>query len=164
MLIWLKKWLNLNRKRPGKMSCSKLHRYADVYQNMLQYFASRDQEKTYKVTFQEYKRDRSLEQNALLWKWHTEYAAQYGCTKEYAHNRFKYKYVLPILLRDDEDGQIKRVWDLVRGDKEAIAGLVKAIHSSDLSVSQMSEAMTEYQMDASAQGFVFTDPEDREAA
>lgn len=136
------------------------HGDTEVYRSMMSFIVNRNPDVPWKVTIQEYKKDRSLEQNALLWKWHTEWAMQYGSTKEYAHNRFKYKHVLPILLRDDEDGQITRVWELVRNDVQAIAGLIKAIHSSDLSVSQMSEAMTEYQREAASVGYVFTDPEE----
>lgn len=134
------------------------------FQSLLQYLQQRDQSIAWQVEVKPYKRDRSLEQNNTLWLWHSEWAKHDGCTKEYAHNRFKYKYVLPILLRDDTDGQITRVWELVRGDKEAVAGLVKAIHSGDLDVAQMHEAMTEYQNDAPNYGVVFTDPELRMTA
>src|SRR5690606_6979972 len=130
------------------------------FQSLLEYLQQRDQSIPWQVDVKPYKKDRSLEQNNTLWLWHSEWATQHGCTKEYAHNRFKYKYVLPILLRDDTDGQITRVWELVRGDKEAVAGLVKAIHSGDLTVSQMSEAMTEYRMDSARMGYIFTDPDE----
>ena len=129
-------------------------------QALMRFLSERDRSITWEVIVREYKEDRSLEQNKTLWMWHAERAIQAGETKEHSHNVFKYRHVLPILLRDDEDGQLKRVWELVRGDRQAIAGLVKAIHSGDLTVSQMSEAMTEYRMDSARMGYIFTDPDE----
>lgn len=131
-----------------------------IVQSLMRFLNERNKAVPWEVVVREYKEDRSLEQNRTLWMWHSEFAVQHGCTKERSHNIFKYRHVLPILLRDDEDGQLTRVWELVRGDKEAVAGLVKAIHSSDLTVSQMSEAMTEYRMQAAVMGYVFTDPDE----
>lgn len=100
-----------------RISQSFLINREENYRAMMQFLVNRNPEIEWEVVIREYKSDRSLDQNRLLWKWHQEWAEQAGYTKEYAHNRFKYKYVLPILLRDDEDGQITRVWELVRNDK-----------------------------------------------
>lgn len=128
--------------------------------NLMIWIASRDVEKTWRVVVGEDKESRSDKQNRLQWLWHTVWAEKNGYTKEYAYNRFKYKYVLPIMLRDEENTQLQRLWGLVRDDKEAVAALVRVIHTSDLDTAQMAEALTEYDRDTAAHGLVFPDPED----
>lgn len=119
-----------------------------------------DRSKDWRITVGEDKESRSNKQNRLQWLWHTEYGKHFGHTKEYAYCNFKYKYVLPIMLRDEENTQLQRLWSLVRGDKDAIAALVHVIHTGDLDTSQMAEALTEYDRDTATYGLVFSDPED----
>ena len=56
--------------------------------NLMTWIASRDTSKTWEVRIQEYKDSKSDAQNRLQWMWHAAYATHFGCTKEYAYNRF----------------------------------------------------------------------------
>ncbi len=131
-----------------------------VMQSLLQAITQRNAEKEWEVTIKLFKENRSIKQNRLQWMWHQEYALHEGMTKDNAYNRFKYKYVLPIMLRDPENNQLVTLWEQIRGNKEAIAALVKVIHTSDLDTAQMDEALTEYDRDTAAHGLVFSDPAD----
>lgn len=129
-------------------------------ENLQLWIARRDLDKEWKVTVKEDKESKSDAQNRLQWVWHGVWAKENGFTKEYAYRRFKYKYVLPIMLADAEYPQLKRLWDRVRDDKAAVAALVRVIHTSDLTVSQMAEALDEYDKDTADNGLVFPDPDD----
>ena len=126
--------------------------------NLMTWIASRDVTKTWQVIVSEHKANKSDAQNRLQWMWHGEWAKKYGYTKDHAYNRFKLKYCLPILLAKPANEQLRRVWELVRNDKEAIAGLIKALHTSDLEVPEMAEALTEYDRHTAVHGLAFTDP------
>ena len=128
--------------------------------NLMTWIAARDQDKTWRVNIREDKLSRSDKQNSLQWLWHTVYGKRFGHSKDWVHNYFKFKFCLPIMLRDPEHDQLRRVWNLVRNDKEAIAGLVKVIHTSDLSTDEMAEALTEYDRHAASHGLIFPDPEE----
>ena len=128
--------------------------------NLLAWIVQRDVEKEWEVRIREYKDSKSDAQNRLQWVWHGVWAKEHGFTKEYAYNRFKYKYVLPIMLADGENTQLNRLWDRVRDDKEAVAALVRVIHTSDLTTSEMAEALDEYDRDTASHGLVFPDTDD----
>lgn len=142
----------------------------EAYRQMLDFLQQRNQLIPWKVTIQEYKPSRSDAQLRLCWMWMAEYAAAYGETKEQSYNRFKYKCCLPIMLADEDSkfDHLRYIWNLVRNDPEGKAAVVKLIHTSDLSVPQMAEALTEFQFMATSQGFTLSDPEElrqaREAA
>ena len=49
----------------------------------------------YEVTIKPYKRNRSLEQNSLMWKWYTIIANDLGYTTEEIHEEFMRKLLTP---------------------------------------------------------------------
>lgn len=55
------------------------------------------------VTCNLYKRNRSLEQNALYWKWMTIISNELGYSKEETHKIYKEKFLLAIFYRDDQE-------------------------------------------------------------
>lgn len=55
------------------------------------------------VVIREYKKDRSLEQNALYWRWLTVIGNELGETKEDLHERYKSKFLVHIYERDDPE-------------------------------------------------------------
>ena len=106
-----------------------------------------------------HKDDRSLKQNRLMWLWHTEFAATHGITKDEAHAQFKYRFCRPILIRDDEDGTLKLLFD--RADSPELARrFIDLISTRDMSMAQLAEALTEYDRWAGYHGIVFTHPDD----
>ena len=130
------------------------------YNNLMAWLLNRDTSKHWRIAITEDKEGRSNKQNSLQWRWHAEYGKHHGFSKEESYNKFKYHHCLPIMLADPENEQLRRVWELVRNDKEAVAGLVKALHTGDLDTHQMAEALTEYDQVNAARGLVFTDPAD----
>lgn len=115
--------------------------------------------KPVQVEFKLYKQNRSIEQNKLMWLWHKEEGEHDGETKDYCHERFKYKYVLPILLRNDEKGRLAKLVDQAKRDKEMMAALVKIISTTHLTTSELKEALDEYNFEASLRGLMFTQPD-----
>jgi len=134
------------------------------FDNLITLLDGLDIDKVWRVTVELDKETRSSKQNRLQWMWHTEWADYNGFTKETAYNRFKYKYVLPIMLRDEGvtslRTQLNSLWELIRDDRDSVAALVRVIHTSDLDTAQMAEALTEYDRDTAAHGLAFSDPED----
>lgn len=116
----------------------------------------------YEVIIRPYKKDRTLAQNRLMWMWHTEYAEYFGVEKkEDQHEVFKENHVLPILLRDDEDGRLTRMYELCRQDPMAKSELISLLSTTHLSTGQFSEALDEYDRVTASKGLCFTHPEDR---
>ena len=53
----------------------------------------------YEVTIKPYKRNRSLEQNSLMWKWYTIIANDLGYTTEEIHEEFMRKLLTPTIVK-----------------------------------------------------------------
>ena len=53
----------------------------------------------YEVTIKPYKRNRSLEQNSLMWKWYSIIADDLGYTTEEIHEEFMRKLLIPITMQ-----------------------------------------------------------------
>ena len=56
-------------------------------------------ETVYEVTIKPYKRNRSLEQNSLMWKWYSIIADDLGYTTEEIHEEFMRKLLIPITMQ-----------------------------------------------------------------
>tara|TARA_R110001606_G_scaffold130742_1_gene266299 strand:+ start:7 stop:402 length:396 start_codon:yes stop_codon:yes gene_type:complete len=55
-------------------------------------------EELFELTIKPYKKNRSLEQNALYWKWMMICADELGYTKEGMHQTFMHELLLPIIV------------------------------------------------------------------
>ena len=55
-------------------------------------------DKLMELTIKPYKKNRSLEQNALYWKWMMICADELGYTKEGMHQTFMHELLLPIIV------------------------------------------------------------------
>jgi len=121
----------------------------------------------WEMVIKEFKHDRTESQRRLMWLWHTEFAKQYGDTKDKAHNRFKYRYVLPVMLKrtplnENErkvQDQLNSLYDLAKTNKSAMAALVRVISTNHLNTAELSEALTEYDRESSANGIAFPHPD-----
>mgnify|MGYP001558727777 FL=1 len=58
------------------------------------------------VTFKKHKRNRSLDQNELAFKWYREISDQGYLTPQEAHEYCKLTFGIPILVHDDEDFRV----------------------------------------------------------
>ena len=78
-----------------------------VLANLMADIASLPSEPLMEVVIRLYKRSRSLEQNALLWKWYSAIAADTGHTAEDIHEVCKAKFLPPIFV--DIAGEVHEV-------------------------------------------------------
>ena len=103
---------------------------------------------------------RTLAQNKMLWLWHGEYAAHNGITKQEAHEHFKRHFVLPLLLREDETGELTELYLVAEQAPDAMTALARLCSSTYLTTKEFSEALNEYDLVSASQGCVFSHPED----
>lgn len=124
-------------------------------------FMARDSEKTWKITFEGYRKNRTIAQNSLMWLWHTEKGKQVGEDKNTCHEHFKYRHVLPILLRDSEDEGLMELYGFAKSSRAAMKSLVGAISTTHLDTKQFTEALEEYDRRTAVRyEFAFPHPED----
>lgn len=118
------------------------------------------------VIIREYKKDRSLEQNALYWKWLTIIGADLGESKEDLHERYKGKFLVHIFERDDPDyaemvHTLRNLYE--QGFKTESVYLHKKIVSltstTAATVKQMSEYMDNIEHNAADMGISLPLPE-----
>lgn len=106
------------------------------------------------VVIREAKESRTAAQNRLLWDWHTEAGKEMGLSKDDVHETiFKPKFVLSILIRDDPfwAGMVADFAELRAEGKSAAADkiakkIVRLCSSKKLNVTQMTEALREYEV------------------
>ena len=116
----------------------------------------------YKVTIEEYKKNRSLAQQALMWIWHKQWSDYTGDTIDAEHLRFKAVFLLPILIRDNVihglDLLLADAQDdaIELGHTDRLQALYRLISTTSLNVSQFAEILTQYQADAAEKGCFFT--------
>ena len=121
-------------------------------------------EPLHEVVIREHKKDRSLEQNALYWKWLTIIGEELGYSKEEAHMVYKERYLVNIFSRDDIEyaamiGNIKLV-----GGAKGVSIMNKIIDMTstvDASVKQMTEYLNSIALHAQELGIHLPFPEDR---
>ena len=111
--------------------------------------------------------DRSARQNSLLWLWHT-FVANSGIgsydEKEAVHRSVKSRWIIPILIRDDEFfAELYRTWKFIHGsDVDRMNWFVdNQVSSATLSTHQMAEVLTQYQRFYLTHGVPLPDPEDK---
>lgn len=109
---------------------------------------------------------KTARQNSLMWLWHT-FVANSGMgsydTKEAVHRAVKQRWVLPILIRDDEFFSdlyllYKQLW---HGDTERMNWFYDdQVSTLKLSSQQMAEVLTDYQRFYAGHGILLPDPDD----
>lgn len=119
------------------------------------------EQKPIKATTEDYKRNRSLAQQALMWIWHGQWSKHFGDTTDAEHIRFKVVYLLPVLLREDLVPGLDFLYSEAKaqelmGIREPIEALYRLISTTILDVSQFTEILNQYQYDAAEKGCFFT--------
>jgi hypothetical protein len=121
----------------------------------------------HEVDFREFKKNRTLEQNALMWKWFTIIGNELGEPKEDVAERYKDKFLVNIYERDDPDyaemvQALREVWR--HGMKSEALNLRKRIvaltSTTTATVKQLSEYMTNIEHDAASLAISLPHPED----
>ncbi len=111
---------------------------------------------------------KSAAQRGLQWKWYTEIAksgigGEHEDTKEGVHLISKYRWAIPILIRDNSFfADLHSVWIQLYGkDKERMRFFIDSqAHTESFTVSQMAEFLTEMQNYYTGKGVKLTDPDD----
>lgn len=121
-----------------------------------------------KVTFSD-AGTKSVKQRGLQWRWYTDKAksgmgGRLGDTKENCHLEAKYRFAVPILLRDD--AKFAALYLLYcnkyEGNQEMMLYFVdQHVSTEGFDVSQMAEYLTEFKNDCVSSGIDLSDPEHR---
>jgi len=121
------------------------------------------------IRIDEYRENRSLEQNALNWVWCTHIAEEYGETKDAVHFRHKKEILVPIFERDDEEyaEMLEAVRAVYRKGMKTDAKLlerkiVKLTSTTNANVTQMAEFLTEIERTYIARGIVLPKRDQRQ--
>lgn len=121
----------------------------------------------HEVVIREHKKNRSLNQNSLMWKWLTIISAELGMTKEALHLEYKYRFLAPIFIRDDEQyAAMATAVKAVRAkglDSEALVlrdQIINLTSTTQCNTAQMSEYMTDIERAATDLGVGLPHPED----
>ena len=93
----------------------------------------------YEVTIKPYKRNRSLEQNSLMWKWYSIIADDLGYTTEEIHEEFMRKLLIPITMQTP-------------------SGLVEVYSTKRLKVKEMTAYLEGIERTATEMGIVLPRP------
>lgn len=121
-----------------------------------------DPEKPKLVVIEDYKKNISASQRALMWIWHKQWEEHFGDTAKAEHLRFKAEYLLPILLREKIfpglDLLLKDAEDILMetGDYGPTVAIHRMISTNALKTHQMREILTSYQQDTAVHGLIFT--------
>ncbi len=112
------------------------------------------------VWFEPIKEPRSMNQHRLYWLWMTDLSRQTGHSKDELHEHCKRKYVLPILVRDDEDYGV--LLNQLRSlGLEAVRTFVERfVSTTDLSKEQFTELLHSVDQQAVSQGYTLRRPDD----
>lgn len=119
------------------------------------------------VIIREHKKNRSLDQNALYWKWVTIIADELGYTKDEYHEIAKEKHLVPILIENDES--FWEMWNSLREvyknglQNQALALKKKTVSlctTTTLNVKLMADYMGQIEKEAIGLGINLPHPED----
>lgn len=118
------------------------------------------------VMYRPFKVDRSIEQNALYWKWLTEIANHTGSTKDEMAEYYKEKFLIGIFTRDDPEyaemaAAIKAVSEYSQEDYRMIRKqVINLTSTTKCSVKQMTEYLNNIKIHATVDvGVNLTMPE-----
>ena len=115
---------------------------------------------TYDIDILKHRADRSIAQLRLKWLWCTEYGAWHGITKDEANRHYKWMFMRPILIRDDPTGAMKELFSRATGDPAVTRRFVDLIHTEEMTMAQMAESLTDWDLWAGPKGIIFSHPED----
>lgn len=105
-------------------------------------------------------RDRSADQNALMWKWATEAGDQIGETADEVQRRWKLNHGVPILCEDSDE--FRRFCRLALGRlfyEERLEAMRYVPVTSDMKVRQMVRFMDTVWRECGEQKIVLTNPD-----
>lgn len=125
-------------------------------------------EAPHEVNIREQNKDRTVYQNALMWKWYSIIGNELGETKEDLHERYKDKFLVNIYERDNPDyaemvQSLRAVFK--QGMKEEALNLRKRMifltSTTTATVKQLSEFLDNIERDAASLGIGLPHPGDQ---
>lgn len=128
------------------------------------FMAQQSSEEVLEVVIQPESRKRSLAQNRLYWSWVNQWANHTGDSEARAHHIFKYKFLVTIFYRDDEQyaamcDSVKVLKGIDRGHYDKIAAhVIRQTSTTDASVKQMTEYLDRVERYCYANDFKLTIP------
>lgn len=124
-------------------------------------------EPAHEIDIREFRKNRTNDQNALLWKWYTIIGTELGESKEDIHERYKDVFLVNIYERDNPDyaemiQSLREVWRA--GMKDEAVSLRKRIvaltSTTTATTRQLSEYMDNIERDAATLSIRLPHPED----
>ncbi|MBT4644091.1 MAG: hypothetical protein HOC09_35265 [Deltaproteobacteria bacterium] len=139
----------------------------EVLARLTAYIKAQPAKPILEVAVKEHHKDRTLSQNSTLWMWNTDIANEWGWTKKEVHKHYKKEILVHIYERDDSGyrAMIQSVRDvhkagLVQQAKALADQIVDMTSTTDASVKQFAEYLTEIERDCISKGIPLRHPED----
>jgi len=109
------------------------------------------------------KKARSRNQNSLYWKWLTIIAEETGSAKDELHEHFKERFLIPMLVRDENDSFMKvhqEIWNTRPGFEHEASRkwIIQNLTTTTLSVKSMAEYLNEVNQFSLSLGIVLPLP------
>lgn len=121
----------------------------------------------HEIVIRPHKKDRSVAQNSIYWKWLTIIAAELGESKDALHELYKERFLVPIFERDDQEyaAMIESVRTIyrqgMRQDALKLRGhIIRLTSTTKTNVGQMTEYLNEIELAAGALGIRLPHPDD----
>lgn len=127
----------------------------------MEFIGALSRDKQWEVVIRPYRRDRSKAQNRIMWKWLTIIGNDLGYGKEEMHEDFKRRFLVPIMIRDDE--QFAAMWTAVSDadNEELYQGVVKLLSTTVLNTAQFAEYLTDIERAAYELGIALPTGDDQ---
>lgn len=124
-------------------------------------------EPVHEVWIREHKKDRSVAQNSLLWKWLTIIGSELGHSKEDMHEQYKDKFLCQIYERDNPEyaemiQTLRVIWKsgMQCEAKELRKQIVALTSTTTATVKQFTEYLHSIEHHAASLGINLPHPED----
>lgn len=131
------------------------------------FLESQPKEPLLEVIIQEHKKDRSVEQNQLYWRWIGVISEEWGWSKDEVHDNLRRRFLVPIYERDDIGyaamiHSIRKVYS--KGFKEdanaMFEHIVKLTSTTNAKVKQFTEYLKDIERDLASKGIILPRKED----
>lgn len=139
----------------------------DIIARVTSYLEAQPPEPLLEVVVKLHHKDRSIEQQSLMWVWITIISNEWGWTKDEVHEYFKKKHLVKIYERDEEGyaAMLESVRNVIRsGDKKA--GKIMADYVFDntsttaATIKQFAEYLNDIEKEMIGRGFSLPHPSD----
>lgn len=139
----------------------------DIIARVTSYLEAQPLEPLLEIVVKLHHKDRSLEQQSLMWVWITVVANEWGWTKDEVHEYFKKKHLVKIYERDEEgySSMIQAVRLIhTKGLKQEAKAMSKEIirmtSTTAATVKQFTEYLNDIEKEMIGRGFSLPHPSD----